>query len=553
MSTHRAVAGRLAAALSTAGLLLLTPGGTASASALDVCASGCPFTQLGPALAAAKNGDTVRIGPGTYTGDVAIKVSVHLVGAGADRTIIDGGGNGTVITIGTFGAPASAEPTVTIDGVTITGGVARSSPESVPFVGSDGVIAMGGGVEVPPDAGGTGGAIVTISHSVIRGNRVAPTSAIDSGIPCPPDITISCINGDLPFAKAAGGGIDAWGPLTLDHTTVTGNRVGSAAGLGPDVASDADGAGIDSHLSPLTIKNSTISGNRAGATAPNGRFAEGGGLYLESGSIAMSDSSVKDNATSLAATMPSDLADSPMADGGGIFVGFGIPSAALRNSRITDNSASMTNTLGDAAADSGGIRGNSPVDMRNVDDSGNSVTAVAVPGSSGRAFSTSGAGQLAGTFRNVALDDNAVTARSASSDAEAGGGASVFGPGTLDNADISGNRVLASGQSGFAAAAGGGLLLSDVTTLRNSQVRDNRVEADGAVAEAAGGGVFDAPVPNGPPGGALVLRNNSITDNVLTGSPGTALLGGGVYVNGENLTASGNRIARNQPDQCIGC
>src|SRR5205085_7914391 len=61
--------------------------------------------------------------------------------------------------------------------------------------------------------------------------------------------------------------------LTLDHTTVSDNRVGSASGLST-LASDAQGGAITSWLDVLTIRHSVIAGNVAGATAPNGRFAE---------------------------------------------------------------------------------------------------------------------------------------------------------------------------------------------------------------------------------------------------------------------------------------
>ena len=108
--------------------------GHASAATQAVCPSGCTFTQIAPALAAAKNGDTISIGAGTYDGGLTIDKSVKLVGAGSGRTTISGGG--PVLTIGTFGA--SSEPTVMIDGVTITGGVTRSSPESTPFTGHEG-------------------------------------------------------------------------------------------------------------------------------------------------------------------------------------------------------------------------------------------------------------------------------------------------------------------------------------------------------------------------------------------------------------------------------
>ena len=57
--------------------------GQASAATLTVCPSGCAFSQIAPAVAAAKDGDTISIAPGTYAGGVTIDVSVKLAGAGA--------------------------------------------------------------------------------------------------------------------------------------------------------------------------------------------------------------------------------------------------------------------------------------------------------------------------------------------------------------------------------------------------------------------------------------------------------------------------------------
>src|SRR5215471_11441456 len=92
--------------------------GAASAATLTVCPSGCQYSQIGPAVAAAGNGDTIKVGPGTYQGGITIGVSVKLAGAGAGSTIIRGGDH--VLTVGALGA--SSEPTVSISGVTITGG-----------------------------------------------------------------------------------------------------------------------------------------------------------------------------------------------------------------------------------------------------------------------------------------------------------------------------------------------------------------------------------------------------------------------------------------------
>ena len=201
-----------AAVLAMAAAGVLAPAASAAPAAnaqrtLTVCPNGCQFRQIAPAVAAAKSGDTIRVGPGTYAGGVTIGISVHLLGAGPGATIIRGGGS--VLTIGAFGA--LREPAVSISGVTITGGVARSSPESVPFTGKAGVWAAGGGIEIPPGAHHTAGATVTISDSVITGNYADPRATVPSGFTCPGHFP----KGQCPFAPAWGGGIDTWGSLTL--------------------------------------------------------------------------------------------------------------------------------------------------------------------------------------------------------------------------------------------------------------------------------------------------------------------------------------------------
>ena len=67
------------------------------ASAATLCVnqnpkSGCPYTTIGAAVAAAASGDTINVAPGRYAEDVHITQPVSLIGAGAQWTIINAKG-----------------------------------------------------------------------------------------------------------------------------------------------------------------------------------------------------------------------------------------------------------------------------------------------------------------------------------------------------------------------------------------------------------------------------------------------------------------------------
>jgi len=535
------VVGVVVTAISLALLTGLTlAAGQAAAATLNVCPDGCPYTELAPASAAAQKGDTIKLGPGTYDGGVTIAVSVKLVGSGAARTIISGGG--PVLTIGEFGAPA--EPTVSIGGVTITGGVTRSSPESTPFSGQEGVVAAGGGIEIPPNADFTGGARVKIANSVITGNRVAPTDTAPFGPPCP--------SGPCPFAFAGGGGIDSWGTLTLTHATISDNRVGSASGLS-ELASDAVGGAISNNLGPLTISGSDIHGNQVSATGPNGRFAEGGAIFAGGGTLKVSNSSVTNNSSALAASLPNSV--DLLAIGGGLQVAGGVAAAKISNTTISNNSVTMTNSVGDTAGSSGGIHVGLDVDfkMSNSSVADNSVSSATVAGSSGSANGDSGAGELLGRISNSRFTGNSVTVNSAAGDATAFAGALIYF-GSITNSVIRDNDVRASSRTGAVFAAGGALVVDEPgLTLKNATVSGNEVDASGTSGSGQGGGIFDAAIDNGPPGGPLTVVNSHVTANELSGSAPITLQGGGLYIHNRPLTLTRSVIADNSPDQCFGC
>jgi hypothetical protein len=524
-----------ALAVATAAAL---PGGVAAAS-LCVGGGGC-YASVQAAVDAAHDGDTITIHAGTFAGGVTITKSIRLLGAGAAVTTIRGGG--PVLTIGAYGA--ASEPTVTLSGLTITGGVTRTSPESLDWVGTAGVIALGGGIDIPPAHDFSVGATVTIRDSRIVGNRVAPSATAPVGPPCP--------SGPCPFALASGAGIDSWGSLTLVRTAVSGNLAGTASGLS-GLASDAEGAGIRVWQGSLVLSHSRVSGNRATATAPNGRYADSGGILMGEGTFTMNASVVSGNVASLAASMP-DSVDTG-AHAGGIHLQDGVSTARITGSSITGNRASMTSSAGVASAFSGGLHVDWSVQfsMSGSSVSGNAVSASTGPGSSSVALGDSGAGEMHGTITDSRFVGNTVTVRSAKGGAYALAGATIFF-GTITDSVLASNRVSASSPTGNAWDAGGAIVADDGgVTLRDTSIRDNTVTVSAHDAPGAqGGGIYDAPIDQGPPGGPLTLIGGSITGNRLVGSGSASLDGGGVYSTGVPVSISGTVIRHNLPDQCSG-
>lgn len=465
-------------------------GGYSAHAANGLCVGGKPgcFATIQAAVDAAHDGDVITIAPGTFAGGVSIDVSVDIRGAGAGATTIRGGS--PVLTLGK--EFAATEPTISISGVTITGGVNSSVP--------DAAVTHGGGVLIP-QAGSFPfhtGATVTISDSVISGNTVASQQFLPSGF-CGP---IDC-------SFASGGGIFNEGNLTLVHTRVTGNHAGPGA-----ATVFANGAGIaNTRRGVLTVERSVISGNSAVASADSGLGADAGGVDAR-GTVSITDSTVSGNSASLV-TSSSAPADHVGIAGGIHVEDFAV--ATITRTSVSGNNAGATTSAGTAVGVAGGI---------DVD------------------------GML--TIDASSIDHNTTSATSPTL-AISGGAFDVDGSLTIRNSVVLGNRATSSAPGGTAIAGGGGIANFASTTVDHTAITANRLTAVGAEGSADGGGIWNGDPGDGRTP-SLVATDSLIAGNAVSGT-GVLLRGGGLFnaVGVATFTLDRTLIVGNHPDQCFGC
>jgi hypothetical protein len=192
---------------------------------------------IGHAISLAASGDSIMVAAATYTENLTIGFSLRIFGSGASTTIIDGGGQNTVVSIPNTGAR------VTLSEVAIR----------------DGLAASGGGIY---NAG-----TLTISDSILIANSADAYGGggiYNKGALTIKNCTLSRNSASNPtiFSGASGGGIYNAGTLTINNSTLSNNSM-----TAKDIAL-ASGGGI-SNLGMLTITSSTFSGNSA---------ATGGGI-----------------------------------------------------------------------------------------------------------------------------------------------------------------------------------------------------------------------------------------------------------------------------------
>jgi parallel beta-helix repeat protein len=224
--------------------------------------TGQKYTTIQSAINAAKNGDIVKVNPGTYTENINFNgKAITVTGtkpttpATVKKTIINGNRNGAVVTFESKEGAGSV-----LEGFTITNG--------------------SGYAESPGDTYGGGvycsGASPTLTDNVITGNRVNQSGGGVCCGDCSPTLTGNTISGNT--ADANGGGVACYpAAAVLTNNVITGN------------AAD-QGGGVFCFSSAPILTNNVISGNTASS--------EGGGVFCGSCSPTLANNTISGNSGS---------------------------------------------------------------------------------------------------------------------------------------------------------------------------------------------------------------------------------------------------------------
>lgn len=248
----------------------------------DCKSSSTACKTIGHAISLASSGDTIGVGPATYTENLTISTSLKILGSSATTTIIDGGGVGIVMKV-------KAGSSVTVSKVTIQNG---STCNVGGGVYNGGRLTINGGIISGNFAWGSGGGVynggtLKLATTTISGNTTGGwacggiSDGTGGGVGNSGTLTLSgsTISGnsaqsacfDLCWTGSAfGGGVYNSGRLAVINSTLTAN-----VAIGVGKIGSAGGGGIDSTSGTVTISNSTVSGNTAAAHFVYGSGVDG--------------------------------------------------------------------------------------------------------------------------------------------------------------------------------------------------------------------------------------------------------------------------------------
>ena len=318
--------------------------------------------------------------------------------------------------------------------------------------------------------------------------------------------------------------------------------------------------------------------NRAVASRPYGRFAEGGGVNITStpfflrprrriSTLTIDASRITANAVTLADGFTSDV-DAHATTGGVLIAGdddctkpmSGCVRGTIRKSLVSGNTATASNTAGDATAFGAGIVVDGVLVLSGSTIRNNHVRVKVPTGSTAGAFGDS-AGIGMGGYATIT--DSRLIGNSVSVNAPGGTASAMFaglsvGNGafatTITHSDISRNRLAASTTSGSVTLQGAGVghLSGAPLVLRDTTVARNVAIGNGPGGIDQGGGIWNGSLDPSSSLGPLRLIDSTVARNVLKVSAGITAQGGGIFTIAKPSIRH-TTIAHNRPDQCHGC
>lgn len=245
------------------------------AVAADVCASGCRFSSIQAAIDAASAGDRIRIAAGTYQEHIRLKAGVHLIGGGADSTVLQGNGSTAVVEA----SHNSIGRDTVLEQVAITGG------------GGSAAVAIGTG------------ASPTLRLVTIRNNR---TCALRIGADSNPLLEELLIRDNT--AQAGAGLAISAGAATVRNSVFSNNVAAGTDGVYGSVYADSG--------AHLRLENTSV----RGGSAPNG----GAIAVINGATVDITGGTFENNQAAVQ---------------GGAFFAFNDSNLVLKGARVTRNAS----------------------------------------------------------------------------------------------------------------------------------------------------------------------------------------------------------------------
>jgi hypothetical protein len=477
--------------------------------------------------------DIIQLLPGTYsltiqnvggrhetaglTGDLNLTQTTH-------RWIIQGAGSSTIIDgsqlqdrVFQIVNPGTQ---VVFQDLVIQGGLAQDNGADGAQAGA--TDALGGGIL-------NNGGRVTLDNVVVQDNVARGGDAV-----------VRRANG----YSAQGAGIySTGGTLTIAGATITANQ--GIGGRGGDssrtyypagAGGSAGGGGLYATSGTLDISDSRIANNgatggrggdggtyRVTGTSPytvflggTGGRTQGGGLYVNGGSLSMASSTMASNQGTGGAAGRNGSAG--VSDGGGLYIMSNAGTPTVMSSTLSGNSATSGGGIDNAGTlmvTGSTLAGNTSASVGGGIANSGTLT---VTGStlSANSATTGGAISNGGT---LTVTGSTLSANSATGNNGSGGGISNGGTLTVTDSTLSGNCATGSG------GTGGGIYNSRALTVSNSTLSGN-------VARGSGGGI----ATNAPQ--TVTFTNVTLTAN-RSNTGGGSFHGGGLFV------ASGTPLLHN--------